>query len=301
MVKEKICGVYCIENIANNKKYIGSSLNIFRRWGDHKTHLKHNKHHSYKLQRAWCKYSNDKFKFYIIEEFFGIDKDLRKLEQYYLDLFKSYDFRFGYNVNSNSLHPEVKPTEYQDIIDGKFKVSQEQFDEIIYYLSNTKISIPNISKITKVQYRTIYQIYFKQNYFNVVKDMSFNKREAFGENSCTSKLTEVQVKEIINKLLNKEYIVDVSKKYNINSATIWDIYNHKTWNSLTKNIIFPKYEKSTGKYFKKVVQYDLDMNLINTYHSAKEAEKETGVGRKMISRVCKGERPQTHGFIWKFA
>ena len=33
-MKEKLCGVYCIENILNNKKYIGISRDINRRWSN---------------------------------------------------------------------------------------------------------------------------------------------------------------------------------------------------------------------------------------------------------------------------
>ena len=32
MAKEKICGIYCIENLVNHKKYIGQSVNIYTRW-----------------------------------------------------------------------------------------------------------------------------------------------------------------------------------------------------------------------------------------------------------------------------
>ena len=42
------------------------------------------------------------------------------------------------------------------------------------------------------------------------------------------------------------------------------------------------------------------MNYIATYESAREAERQTGIGYKMISRVCRGERPHTHGYIFKF-
>lgn len=32
----KLSGVYEIRNTLNNKRYIGSSINIYRRWRDHK-------------------------------------------------------------------------------------------------------------------------------------------------------------------------------------------------------------------------------------------------------------------------
>ena len=35
MTKEKICGIYCIENKVNGKKYIGQSIDIYNRWKKH--------------------------------------------------------------------------------------------------------------------------------------------------------------------------------------------------------------------------------------------------------------------------
>ena len=37
-------GIYCIENIENNKKYIGQSKNINGRWYKHKNELKRGVH-----------------------------------------------------------------------------------------------------------------------------------------------------------------------------------------------------------------------------------------------------------------
>ena len=52
MAKEKICGIYCIENIINHKKYIGQSQNVFRRMYNHKNLLRNNKHHNSYLQNS---------------------------------------------------------------------------------------------------------------------------------------------------------------------------------------------------------------------------------------------------------
>ena len=177
MAKEKICGIYCIENLVNSKKYIGSSINIKNRWYSHKTSLKKGLHHSYKLQRAWNKYGEENFEFKILKEI-EIDqiKELRKIEQNYLDKFQSYNFKFGYNVNQNSNGGNENFATELDLVEGKYKISKEQMDEIIYYLSKTSISIPKISRITGVHDRSIYQIYFRENYKEITKDIIFQKR-----------------------------------------------------------------------------------------------------------------------------
>lgn len=59
-------GVYQIRNLTNHKLYIGSTINLRRRWFNHQSDLVQNKHHSIKLQRAWNKYGADVFVFEVL-------------------------------------------------------------------------------------------------------------------------------------------------------------------------------------------------------------------------------------------
>lgn len=61
-------GIYKITNTENNKVYIGESLDIYRRWDEHKYDLLHNKHCNYLLQNDFNKYGIDIFGFEIIQE-----------------------------------------------------------------------------------------------------------------------------------------------------------------------------------------------------------------------------------------
>lgn len=92
---KKICGIYSIKNVINNKIYIGSSAGIYQRWTNHKRLLKYNTHHNKHLQGAYDKYGENNFKFYIIEE--CEEKKLLERENFWIAHFKCLDRNFGYN------------------------------------------------------------------------------------------------------------------------------------------------------------------------------------------------------------
>lgn len=104
-------GIYCIENINTNKKYIGQSVNIQDRWRKHKSELNHSNHDNDYLQNAWNKYGETNFKFYVLE-YCNIN-DLNDKERYYIDLYQTLDRNLGYNMKSggqdqNSLSQEIR-------------------------------------------------------------------------------------------------------------------------------------------------------------------------------------------------
>ena len=51
---------------------------------------------------------------------------------------------------------------------------------------------------------------------------------------------------------------------------------------------------------KVVLQYDMNMNLLKEYPSAKEAYRQTGLSQGHISQCCRGEFKQYRGFIWRY-
>lgn len=61
-------GVYFILCLPTGRHYVGSSVNIDRRWSDHISRLRAGTCNSPKLQNAWLKYGSDAFVFGVLEE-----------------------------------------------------------------------------------------------------------------------------------------------------------------------------------------------------------------------------------------
>jgi len=84
-----VSGIYKIQSkVKPNRIYIGSAINIFSRWRQHLNELNRNKHHNLILQNHYNKYGRDDLQFSIL---LSCDKeDLLKIEQYFLDSYKTY-------------------------------------------------------------------------------------------------------------------------------------------------------------------------------------------------------------------
>lgn len=92
--------IYSIRNLKNNKRYVGSSINVLRRRRYHFSALRNNNHSSKKLQNAYNKHGEASFVFEIIEEFPVTEKrEQFDKEKVYIDLYDS--FKNGYNCCDN--------------------------------------------------------------------------------------------------------------------------------------------------------------------------------------------------------
>ena len=95
-------GIYKIENIKNGKKYIGSSVNIEKRFNRHISDLKNNKHINIILQRSFNKHDINDFIFECIE--ICEKENLREIEQGYLNnIFEGKEHnKCYYNIGKQS-------------------------------------------------------------------------------------------------------------------------------------------------------------------------------------------------------
>lgn len=90
-------GIYLIKNLFNDKVYIGSAKKLISRLSNHRHLLNNNKHHSVHLQHAWNKCGEDVFIFGVIKIVINLN-ELTKIEQKYIDKYKSSKDKYGYNI-----------------------------------------------------------------------------------------------------------------------------------------------------------------------------------------------------------
>ena len=79
----KQSGIYKITNTVNGKFYIGSAVDLKKRWGRHVSNLNLNINKSKKLQAAWNKYGQARFVFTVVE--YCKKEILIEREQHYID------------------------------------------------------------------------------------------------------------------------------------------------------------------------------------------------------------------------
>ena len=85
----KISGIYQIQSKKKPKRiYIGSAININRRWNSHLCKLNYNKHLNKKLQNHYNKYGKSDLQFSILLCF--KKEDLIKNEQFFIDSYNPY-------------------------------------------------------------------------------------------------------------------------------------------------------------------------------------------------------------------
>lgn len=79
-------GIYEIVNLNNGKRYVGSAVNLSKRWGVHRSALNNGKHVNLHLQRSWTASGARAFAFAVIE--YCEKPVLIEREQHHIDALK---------------------------------------------------------------------------------------------------------------------------------------------------------------------------------------------------------------------
>lgn len=205
-------GIYSITNLINKKIYIGSAVNIHKRWRDHRSTFKLQKHHNSHLQSSWNLYGESNFLFEVVE-YCTVDKIIER-EKYYILLYNSKDNKFGYNVND----PEHGFLGVRHNKETKEKLSIQKLGLKNPMFGKTGNKHPNFGKTHSTE---------------LIQKMSLarkGKGGLKGELSPVSKLDKNQVLEIRSKYIYRIYSTEkLAKEYNVTRITISNIINRRSW------------------------------------------------------------------------
>lgn len=282
-----ICGIYVIECLINGKIYIGQSQNIYYRWKKHKEVLRRNKHFNRELQEDWNRFTEDDFKFSLLEECSVEELDDREI-YWIAELHATID---GYNIakggkehgNANCVLTNEQVLEIikrfqagecnvfisRDLNISANAISGIRNRKVWCHLTNgIEWDFPNA---TNTQYRP------KRKIDLYLKDGSFVK--TFDSINDASKETGITISSI--------YLACTGVNHTSRKKYVWRFHNEP----------FDKYPIKRPDYVS-VDQYDKDWNYIATYETMKDAANSTGVKYASIAGVIHGQWYTSGGYHW---
>lgn len=134
-------GVYQIINRINGHRYVGSSINMSKRLGDHFSYLRCGRHDNPRLQRAFNKYGAENFYSKVVE--LCSEELLEPREQHYLDNWKpEYNIaKFAYAGMRGRKHSRASRRRMSEALKGR--VLTEEHKARIAEAHRGKIQAPH--------------------------------------------------------------------------------------------------------------------------------------------------------------
>ena len=284
--------IYLIRNNLNNKVYIGQTVNGFKkrynfhgegieRVCKHHEHLKknHPKSCNYHLLKSIEKYGFESF--YVDEEFDVAysKKELDKLEDMYIKIYNSTDYKYGYNRKFGGSHGKLTTEQKQylsKINSGRnhpqygTHMSKESKDK----LSNSLIKFNKSENGIKQREKLSQKLKCFYNTYEGKKMASYRSKKAMSNKETVEKIRQSNI-DYWNKPEIKQKQSERAKKFN-------DI------------------TKAVNAIKKQVALLDLDGNLLKVYESVSACAIDLNINYRNVSRYCKGERKPTLNYIFMF-
>ena len=314
MTQEKISGIYCIENLINNKKYIGKSIDIYSRWYKHKYELSHNSHYNRYLQHAWNKYGETNFKFYIIET---CDADsLDEKEIYYIDLFNTHVYfgdGNGYNLTIGGDGIGILSEEERQIFrEAQKSIPIYQIDMNGNIVKLWEYGARQASKELEINQSAIWHCIKgdRKTYKNFIwvyeKDYStFNLKNYLNQHTQARRIKQYNTNGILIRVwdsanqIQSETGYDCSgilkvckRKYKTYKNYIWCYEND---DYITEDFIVELHSKDF------ICVYDLNNILIDKLNSQSDVVRKYGLNKSQVSQCLNGYVSSVKGYVLKYS
>lgn len=298
-------GIYKIQNLVNNKVYIGQSVHIERRWSEHCQPSSNSV-----IARAIKEYGKENFSFEILEQ--CLIEELDYKEEYYIHLYNSV-VPNGYNVT--------------DIIDGTHTmcttIDQQTIQSIIQDIQYSDKTLSDIANDYDVSLRTIIRINQGHTHFNSNLSYPLRLQKEYASKLCSQcgkpvsqkatlckecyekQFIEPPERDELLKMVAESSFVAVGEKFGVSDNTIKNWCQRRGLPRIKADLInvyrieilhLPPVEK---KIKQQVEQIDpITNNIIATFKSTREATSVTKIDH--IKEVCDGKRNSAGGFIWRY-
>lgn len=242
-MKKNICGIYKFTSKTSNKSYIGQSVDILKRYNEHKNQAFNKKVHHYSCHfyRAIRKYGFTDFIFEILEE--CSKKQLNEREMYWI---QHYDtFHNGYNMTKGG---EDNPSNNEEIVKkrthtllynkevneklksyGSRKVTDEQVKEIRTAFAEGKRFKDVYPLYSNVLTRSGVQlIWLGKTFPDIMPEVYEQRNPSLQKGGC---LIEDGLKFYQMRLdrMTGMKVIDIAKKYNINKKYLSDVLSLHHW------------------------------------------------------------------------
>lgn len=308
--KVEIGIIYGWYNMKSGKWYVGQTIHPERRFNQHINNAV-NKRDNTHFHRALLKYPLDTWVYCILE-----DNILREnLNMREMDWIEYYDsFYDGYNMTSGGETNSIISDEIKKKIGeshkrcnlsketlNKMSIAQRGPNNPMYGKPSPRKGIH--FKLTEETKRKISE----SNKGHIVKTETKRKISQANKGRISSEETKRKLSESHkgqtpwNKGKTGIYSEETRKKISntLKGRHISEEVKTKISEKLKGHIGYFKGKPAPNR--KKVSQYDLNGNYIQTFNSLKEAQEKTNIAKSSICTVCKGNSKQAGGFIWKYA
>lgn len=208
-LKDKGCGIYVIFCTKDSKVYIGSSINIHRRWKEHKSRLRKGNHPNIHLQRIHDKYGLEVLIFKVIE----LTTNLEQREVHFIEFLKS-----SYEVINIADPAKRCPYVFPD----SFRKKRSQIMKGNTISKGYKHS-QETCKINSEAHKKLFQSMSEEQKINWLAERRFHLRRA------TAKITLDIAREIKRRLKNDERPFAIAKSLNLKPYFVINIKAGKTW------------------------------------------------------------------------
>jgi len=206
-----LMGIYKVVNLINNKLYVGSSIDLYRRMKEHIGSLKNNKHFNYHLQNSWNKHGQEFFVFKIIE-YINDKKLLTKREQHWMEIYNVCNQDYGYNINPKADNCAGRPMQEKT----KIKISNTLKGRKLEHTTgeNNHLSVLTEEQVKDIKLRLyngdyIYKIH--KNYTNICLDTLYDIKNNETWKHILPELDLKNCKRKNNSKLNDQEVIEIIK------------------------------------------------------------------------------------------